>query len=183
MSNLRLISQTTISTGANKISITDVFSADYEIYCIQFFKTSAGTQRENNSFDMRLINSSGQEIADSVYHSKMLMYRGVSGNPIEVGSENRDDFGIFYHDTIANDGVSNCTMWIFNPFASDRFTYQVQQTSGMMAYTGTTKIPSFTKGLAVLNQQSSITGYSFTNRDSYTIATGTFKTFGLRIDQ
>ena len=182
MSNLRLLNQFTISTPANKIAITNVFSADYEVYCIQFFGTSAGTQRENNSFDMRLINSSGQEVSQSIYHSKMLMYRGVSSDPIEVGGENRDDFAIFYHDTTAQDGITNCTMWIFNPFASDKFTYQFQQTSGHMSYTGTTKIPTFTKGIGVLNQQSSITGYSFTNRDSYTIATGTFKTFGLRVD-
>ena len=61
-------------------------------------------------------------------------------------------------------------------------TYQVQQSSGRMSYPSTTEIPYMSKGLGVLRQQSSITGYSFVNRDSYNINLGTFRTYGLKVD-
>ena len=178
MSNLRLVNQFDVTTPANKILVTD----DYDVYCIQFFNTTAGTQRENNSFDMRLINDYGVENTNSNYDNKMIMFRGVSDTHIEVGGQDRDDFAIYYHDTVGQNGNANCTMWLFNPFASDKFTYMVQQTSAHMSYTGTNAKPSITKGIGCLKEQLSITGYAFTNRDSYTISTGTFKTYGLRID-
>ena len=32
--NLRLLNSTVISSSANKIKVTDVFSSDFDIYCI-----------------------------------------------------------------------------------------------------------------------------------------------------
>ena len=182
MSNLRLIKEVEVTTPANRILVTDVFSEDYDVYCVQFFGTTAGSQRENNSFDMRLLDNVNQEIVGSNYDNKMVFFRGVVDTHIEIGGANRDDFAIFYHDNSAQNGLGNSTLWIFNPFASDKYTYYIQQTSGHMSYTTTTAIPNISKGLGCLKEQRSITGFSFTNRDSYTIASGTFKTYGLRID-
>lgn len=181
MSSLRLINETSISTPINRIEIDNVFSSDFNIYCIQVNNTIAGTQRENNSMDMRLM-SYGSHVNTSNYDNKMLMARNFSSTFLEIGGENRDDFAIFYHDNGAQNGNSNMTMWVFNPFQSDSYTFYVQQTAGRMSYPTTTSVSTMSKGLGVLKTLSSITGFSFTNRDSYTINTGTFKTFGLRVD-
>ena len=182
MSNLRLINETTVSTPSNKIQITDVFSADYDIYCIEVSNTTAGTQRENNSMDIRLINSSGSEIATSNYDSEMLFARDFSSSFLDIGGANRDDFALLYHDTSGQNGNGNMTMYVFNPFANDKYTFQIQQTAGRMSYPSTTSTGMMSKGIGVLKQMTSITGYSFTNRNSYNINTGTFRIYGLRVD-
>jgi len=182
MSNLRLINETIVSTPSNTIRITDVFSADYDTYCIQVNNTTAGTQRENNNMDVRLIDSAGSEISTNDYDSEMLFGRNFSDTYIQVGSAGRNDFALLYHDTSGQNGNGNMTMWVFNPFQSDTYTYQVQQSIGRMSYQNTNQIPYMGKGIGVLKKQSSITGYSFVNRDSYTIASGTFRTYGLRVD-
>jgi len=182
MSNLRLINETEVATPANKIQITDVFSADFDIYCIEVVNTTAGTQRENNSMDIRLINSSGSEIATTSYDNKALFFRGVTATSIELGSANRDDFALLYHDTSGQNGNGNMTMWVFNPYSSSSYTFNIHQASGEMSYPSTTSIHFNTKGIGVLKQTTSITGYSFTNRDGYDINTGIFRTYGLRVD-
>ena len=182
MSALRLINETSIGTPVNRISIEDVFSADYDIYCIQVTDTLAGTQRENNSMDIQLINSSNSVVTDSIYDSEMVFARGFSGTYLSIGNANRDDFGILYHDNGAQNGNGNMIMWVFNPFQSDTYTFQVQQSIGRMSYPSTTQVSYMSKGIGVLKQKSSITGYSFHNRDSYNINLGTFRTYGLRVD-
>lgn len=181
MSALRLINETVLTTAANKIELTNVFSEDFDIYCIAVNNTRAGTQRENNSMDMRLINSSGSEVTASIYDNEAMFARGFVASYLQIGGANRDDFALLYHDTSGQDGNGNMLMWIFNPYQSDRYTYSVHQTSGRMSYTGTTEIPYTSKGISVLKQKSRITGFSFTNRDSYDIASGTFRTFGLAV--
>ena len=182
MSSLIKIDETTVGTPANRINITDVFSADYDTYCIQVTNTLAGTQRENNSMDIQLINSSDSVITDTIYDSEMIFARGFSVSYLAVGGASRNEIGILYHDNGAQNGNGNMIMWVFNPFQSDTYTYQVQQSSGRMSYPSTTEIPYMSKGLGVLRPQSSITGYSFVNRDSYKINLGTFRTYGLKVD-
>jgi len=181
MSNLILIDETTVGTPANRINITDVFSANYDTYCIQVTDTLAGTQRENNSMDMQLINSSDSVVTDTTYDSEMLFARNFSGTYLNIGGAGRNEIAILYHDNGSQNGNGNMIMWVFNPFQSDTYTFQVQQSSGRMSYPSTTEIPHMSKGIGILRQQSSITGYSFINRDNYNINTGTFRTYGLKV--
>ena len=72
--SLTLISTTDITSGtSNKVTIDNVFSANYKVYCIQFHNTNAGTQRENNSMDFRLVDSTGTEIAAN-YDARHYMF-------------------------------------------------------------------------------------------------------------
>ncbi len=132
--------------------------------------------------DVQLINSSDSVITSTVYDSDMVDARGYSATYLEVGSAGRDDFALLYHDTAANNAHANMTMWIFNPFQSDSYTFQVQQSSGYARDGASAIVPMFHKGIGLLRQQSSITGYSFVNRNSLNIATGTFRTYGLKVD-
>ena len=66
MSNLRLINETTITSGSSIVSITDVFSADFEVYKIVFSEmTTVGTLQTSPNF--RFINSGGSVVSSSDY--------------------------------------------------------------------------------------------------------------------
>ena len=182
MSALRLINETSISTPVNTISMTDVFSADFDVYCLQVVGTSASTSLDNNSMDVKLVNSSGSAITDTIYDAEMVFARGFSATYLSIGSANRNDFGLLYHDTAANNAHSNMIMWIFNPFQSDTYTFQIQQSSGFIRQPSNSITGMMHKGIGVLKQKSCITGISFVNRDNLNIASGTFRTYGLRVD-
>lgn len=176
--SLTLISTTDITGGtSNKVTIDNVFSADYKVYCIQFHNTNAGTQRENNSMDFRLVDSTGTEIAAN-YDARHYMFRGYTNTPFTLGGNNRDEFALIYHDTAANDGLGNGTIWLFDPFGSN-YTYQNFQESGSMAYPSTTKIGVHIRGGAVHKENTSCTGISFTNRDNYSITNLSCNIYGL----
>lgn len=176
--SLKLISTTEVTQGnSNKITINPVFSADYKVYCVQFNNTSADTQRENNSMDFRLVDSTGTEVTAN-YDNKNLMFRGYTDAPFDLGGSNRDDFALIYHDNLGNNGNGNGTIWIFDPFGSN-YTYQNFQETGSMAYPTTTKLGVHIRGGGVHKANTSITGISFTNRDSYNIETLTCRIYGL----
>jgi hypothetical protein len=66
MSNLRLINETTVSASTSSVDVTDVFSADYDIYKITTnnFSTVGTTQ---TALDLRFLNTSGSVITNSKY--------------------------------------------------------------------------------------------------------------------
>lgn len=179
MSSLRLVRRFVAVDDVNKISIEDVFTDDFEIYNIQIRNTRAGTQRENNSQDMRLISAGGSEISSTIYDNESHFARGITASVLEVGGASRDDFALLYHDTSGQKGNGNMNMWIFNPFQSDRYTFHIMQVSARMSYPTTTSIPHVTKSCGVLKQKSCITGFSLTNRNSYDIEAGDFRVYGL----
>ena len=53
MSNLRLLNQTTVSSAVTTVNITDVFSADYDIYKIVLSNTTASSTID---LDLKFIN-------------------------------------------------------------------------------------------------------------------------------
>ena len=66
MSNLRLLNETTVTSGVSTISTTDVFSSDFDIFKITLEGFYASTI---DYFYLRLINSSGSVIATTYSYS------------------------------------------------------------------------------------------------------------------
>jgi len=64
MSALRLINETEITSGVNTLSVTDVFTDDFDIYKIVFSDVSTGA---NSILQYRFINSAGSVISSSSY--------------------------------------------------------------------------------------------------------------------
>ena len=62
MSNLRLLNETT-ATSVSTMSVTDVFTTDFDIYKISLHSSSA-TEKEDH---IQFINSSGSVISSSNY--------------------------------------------------------------------------------------------------------------------
>ena len=170
MSNLRLINETTASNVAN-VSVTDVFSADFDIYKITILQdTGAG-----NSVKTQLINSSGSTITTSNYAYAQYQMRSNTSFSDADRSASTDSMRLFLQGT--NDG--GATMYIFNPFSSSSYTFGLAQQS---LYYGGAGIPSMSmKTIGALKLTTSCTGIKFTpitpNFTDFDC-----KIYGLRVD-
>ena len=180
MSNLRLINETSALGGTNSVDVNNVFSADYDIYKITITNASSATQQDNNTMSLRLINSSGSTISSSNYDKAIQYMRGFSATYLELKNTNADNMQAIYYDIASSNGNANATIYLFNPFLSSSYTFGIFQIAGHASIAG--QVPTSQKGIGVLKQTASMTGYSFFNRDSLNIASGTFRTYGLRVD-
>ena len=178
MSNLRLINETSISSSVSSISITDVFSSDFDIYQI----TATGLSTTGTDYTevcLRYINSSGSVVTTSDYDyaiEQQLTWSGTS----ELKAQNQDNVRrAFAESTDQAPEVASSNLWIFNPYSSSTFT--LLGTEGTNYYGGSYN--SQIKGYAWLKSLSSITGFqAFENNGSRPLASGTFRTYGLRRD-
>ena len=180
MSNLRLINETTALGGTNSVNINNVFSADFDIYKITISNASSETQLDNNFINLILINNSGSIISSSNYDKAIQYFRGYANTALELKNENTDNMAAIYHDINSSNGNANATIYLFNPFSSSAYTFAIFQASGAAYISG--QVPYMEKGFGVLKQTASMTGYTFINRNSLNIATGVFRTYGLRVD-
>lgn len=173
MSNIRLINETNASSVA-KVTINDLFSADYDIYKLQFTNLVQATSTATFSF-IRFLNASGSEVSNSNYDTGKLVTRagGAFSHTFYNGQSylwnqiynvvNESDFG-------------GGTMYVFNPYSSSEYTFTLSQsffryngTSG-----GTTGHEGY-KSVGVLKETTRLTGACFTND------TGNFTSFGVRV--
>ena len=76
MSNLRLINETTVTSAVRTVEITDVFSADFDIYKI----VGVNNFTAEEYIDMRLINSSGSVVSASNYDNAGLLMKSDATN-------------------------------------------------------------------------------------------------------
>ena len=180
MSALVLIKEVT-ANNANVVQVTDCFSETYSHYYITITDHQPASQRENNSADFRLINSSGNIVAQD-YDAKALFFRGYGGSDsvVDLGGTGRDDLAILYSDTNAEGGSANMVMYIFNPYANDKYTFVTHQGSGTMSYPSSTEKGYMQFGSGVYKSTDRITGFSVTNRDNYNISSGKYRVYGLK---
>ena len=168
MSNLRLINETEVTSGVSTANVTDIFSADFDIYKVDI-SDMAGA---NAYWYLRLINSSGSVITTTYDNATLLMksnttfseYRGTNTASMWATSN------ISYSD--GNSGV----FYFFNPFSSSSYTFMLGQETGYGFSASRTN-----KNIGVYKNTESITGISILNYSS-TFSSGTIRTYGLRVD-
>jgi hypothetical protein len=174
MSNLRLINETEITSGVTSVNITDVFSADFDIYSV-----TVETQSNSGSFDIltRFINSSGSVISASNYDYAQL-FMPVDRAFAEIKATNDSHTNAMMGTTGVSPYGSGAEVWIFNPYSASSYSFIISQQVGYWSFPGTTdKAPR--KGIAVLKQTASMTGFQIYNGQ---FANGTIRTYGLRVD-
>ena len=174
MSNLRLINETTATDGVTAISITDIFSADYDIYKLTFsdFQSNAGF-----GLDMRFINSSGSEISSSQYdRAKYVLPSNTSFSEVRATNQNYIDRFIDMYGYSATGQSSFGVCYVFNPFSSSSYTFFLAQGG----YVGSNGI--FAKSIGVLTELSSVGGMKIYSDDTDTFKTMKIRTYGLRVD-
>jgi len=172
MSNLRLINETEITSSVSSVNVTDVFSADFDIYKI----VTNGIEDTTNtpSLHIRFINSSGSVISASNYNYAYLNMPSDTAFA-EFRATNQSYIrGVF--------GFSNAThsqgsvTYIFNPYLATSYTFGLSQFGSY-----TTAFRSI-KNIGVLKQTASMTGFQVFDIDSTDFSEGVIKTYGLRVD-
>jgi len=172
MSNLRLINETEITSSVSSVDVTDVFSADFDIYKIVTNGIEDTTDTPN--LILRFINSSGSVVTASNYDYAYLNMRADASFPENTGTNQsyiRGFFG-FSNATYSQGSVS----YIFNPFSSSSYTFALSQFSSYQSALRSIK------NIGVLKQTASITGFQLFDLDSTDFSEGVIKTYGLRVD-
>ncbi len=179
MSNLRLLNETSITSAVNGVSITDVFSSDYDIYKVTFNDLTNDTSNAN--IVLRFINSSGSIITASSYDWAFLdMGDAISfGEYRATGSTSLGNTDAWVVGTAVDPYSSSAVMYVFNPFSSSSYTFAQLSSSGAIA----TNNSRTRKAIGVLKESSSMTGFQiFQSTSSINITTGSIRIYGLRVD-
>lgn len=177
MSNLRFINQTTVSSSVSNVNVTDVFSADYDIYKIvgSGFSTASTTATESY---LRYINSSGSVISTDYNFASYYMPADATFSDIR-DSNTSDTTKIHY--AVGNPDqegdYAGCVLYIFNPFSSSSYTFNYGEQ--MSHYSNPRLLAS--KGFGVLKQTNTITGFQFMFPSS-DVSSGVINTFGISVD-
>ena len=169
MSALRLINETEITSGVAQVNITDVFSADFDIYKITVSDlNSAGSIGAN----LRFINTSDSSITSSIYDFANLNMRFFTSFA-EARTSNNDDWDDWFGNSGTGTDNAQGVGYIFNPFDSSSYTFGIWQS---------TQPTRWHKKIGVLKQTSSISGFAFFTNDGHNFSSGLVRTYGLRVD-
>ena len=175
MSNLRLINESTATSGTTTVNITDVFNSDYDIYKV----TLEGFYASGiDYFYLRLINSSGSVISAANYDLASLemksnasfVKRNATNYSAMVPSTN------FLPDSEAES--YNGVFYFFNTASTSSYSFMIGQSS-QMEY-GNNYVNKY---IGVLKQSASMTGIQLSvGTLSATLGGGKVRTYGLRVD-
>ena len=175
MSNLRLINETTVSSGVATVNVTDVFSSDYDIYKIV---STANILNADKDIYMRYINSSGSIVSASNYDTATLTMKGHSSYSETPSTKVNINYGGLFNLTTGDEGGA-AVEYVFNPTNTSSYTFGINQSIGMYGTTGVYG----TKGIRVLQQTTSITGIHLYNGESTdNFGGGIVRIYGLRVD-
>ena len=174
MSNLRLINET-VGTSITTLSVTDVFTNDFDIYKLII---NCETTLEQET-DLRFINSSGSIVTASDYDYAQLYLRAYASDT-EINSTSDTDIRLVVGDEDSFGG--SAVIYVFNPTNSSSYTFVVHQGSLAIDLSDNDTVSfASNKGIGVLHQTSPIPGFHLKNNNSRT-TTYTTKTYGLRVD-
>ena len=164
MSNLRLINETSFSS-VNTVNVTDVFSADYDIYKI--------TSDVSGQYGLlKFINSAGSVMSDSTYDTarhNLKLNTSFSETRV-VGT----DVGIYAFTESSGSGTGGNVLYIFNP-SSSSYTFVTAQTIDINSSTA----HRIAKTIGVHKNASSMSGFQL---NALASVSGTMRTYGLRVD-
>ena len=174
MSSLRLLNETTVGSSVSNVKITDVFSADFDIYKITFNGTDTSADTD---IDLQFVTAGGTTIRNSSDYKYGFVRNNSNSAMTQVKSDGNSKF-LDFMGKGGNDSGESCdvTTYIFNPFSSDSYTYCITQSANAIV-----AIFQAIKGSGVFEELVSITGFQV-NINSGTTTGGVIRTYGLRVD-
>jgi len=127
--NLEFINSTTVSSGVTTVDVDNVFSADYDVYFVQFVGIYQSTNVSNGIEGLRLIDNAGSVITASEYgYANLNMPSGSAFAENRFATRDFIFFGM-YADQVS-DGNGNASMYIYNPYDSSSYTFIQSQAAG-----------------------------------------------------
>ena len=169
MSNLRLLNETTVTSGVSAFSVTDIFSADYDIYKIVIDDVVSA----NGYWYLRPLNSSGSVITTSMDNATLLLRADSSF--VEYRGTNAGSW--WATSNICYSSGNNGVLYIFNPYSSSTYSYMIGSDGGYAwSYN------RHNRNIGVYKNTESITGIQISQQSSGTFTAGKIKIYGLRVD-
>jgi len=175
MSALRLIKQTEITSSVSSVDITDVFSADFDIYKITVDNVVQNSGSTASNVNLRFINSSGSLITSNYQYAYQQLRNDAAYAEVKSTSSSLFQQAISQVDDNLYNGVG--VIYVFNPFNSSSYSFILNQAQGR---SGSSK--RGIKGIGVLPQTNSITGINISISGGSNITGGNIKIYGLRVD-
>ena len=175
MSNLRLINETSVSASTSSVDVTDVFSADFDIYKIvaNNFSTVGTTE---TGLDFRFINSSGSVVSASNYDYAYLIAREEQAFG-ETRSTNQSFLDNFFGAIDQSPEGASSVIYVFNPYSNSSYSFVLNQSARSQATLFRSQ-----KYIGVLKQTASMTGFRAFEQNTRPFDEGVIRTYGLRVD-
>jgi hypothetical protein len=157
--------------GASSVSITDIFSADYDVYQIIYHVVSdSGSPKGVN---LRFLDSSDSAITNTNYDYAYLQVES-DGNSNEYKNTGQDKMtDILGYTDFTPEGCSG-NFYVFNSFSSSSYSFITQQSS--VAWNNARA--SF-KGIGVLKETTSCTGVNIFLSSTNITSASKFAVYGL----
>tara|TARA_R100001086_G_scaffold141781_1_gene74480 strand:- start:148 stop:684 length:537 start_codon:yes stop_codon:yes gene_type:complete len=178
MSNLRLIKQTATASGISSVSLTDVFSADYDIYCVTVAQTTYDvTNTDVIAVKLRFISAGGSIVSASNYDSANMHMKAET-----TKDEDKFENGTYSYSgaIIGNYENGGGVHWIYNPYNNDRYSFVTFEGGG--GYDSSNNKMRSQKGIGILKQTASMTGVNFYSSNTSNTFSAYVTVYGLRKD-
>jgi len=147
--NLEFIKNLTPTGSSSSLSVTDVFSAEYDVYAVTYhLTTDSGSPKDTH---LRFINSSDTIVTNSNYDYAYLQML-VASSFTENRATGQDKITSMLAPTDFSPEGNVGTFYVYNPFSSS-YTFIASQSAN--SHNGTR---AGWKGIAVLKETTSITG-------------------------
>jgi hypothetical protein len=166
MSNLRLIDETTVSSSVSTVTVTDVFSSDFDVYKIVTTLTSGG----DGDGSLQYVNDAGTVLVDGTYDYALHILKSNTGY-FDYKGQNQTTVASL---TYCGDEGGGTVMHVFNPFSSSSYTYGIVERIGKASG----NLRGY-KGMNVYKNNVSVSGFKFTFDVNAT--GGLIRTYGIRV--
>lgn len=175
MSALRLLREVEVVSGVTNLNVTDVFSADYDIYKIQTTGLST-TVASSEAYDLRFINASGSIMDNTAYDYGFEIMKAETSFSVGQSTSGNDIDNFF---ALAKDGgfTGGQTGYVFDPFNPNTYTFVINQ----LAHTVSANMRSY-KQIGVLHELISITGFSLKGESDGALDAGIIRVYGLHVE-
>jgi hypothetical protein len=182
MSALRLIKEETISSSVTSVNITDVFTADFDVYKVIFSGKKANISGTGNAFTyIRGINSSGSIITSSNYwYTNAYQKSNDNFNFGAIIGQNSAQLSLL--GGVSNDESEEQVMYVTDPFSTSRPTFFLNESVGTIQDTSGNPHLRANHSMGGLKSFDRVAGLNFFDSGSDEIDSGIIRVFGLRVD-
>ena len=164
--NLQFIKSAS-GSGVSSLSVTDCFSANYDVYQILVTKSDVSA---TNYVGLRFIDSGGSVISDSEYDIAVLELKSYTSFG-QLKATAQSSLPYMWYSTNGSDNQTSFKSTIFNPNDNSSYTFVTTQV-GANVITGFGAMG--TKGIGVHKSAEQISGFQFLtssgNFDNLTVA-------------
>jgi len=157
-------------TSVSSLSVTDCFSADYDVYQVNISKVDT---TNTTWVSWSYLDSGGSEITSAIYDEAVLEMLSYAAY-VESANTGLNNHLRAMRGTANSTDLGGLTITIFNPYNSSSYTFSTVQSSGFVSGSGLFGA----KGIYVLKQAATHTGIKVSTQLG-TLDNITVKVYGL----